>query len=327
MRYQLLFLVLFTGLIGAGIILANNSPTPEMSPKEYQEVENSLRLIVQTEDPRAALKKLESLVAKNPKILKSCHPLTHELGAMAYEKYQNFSETAQYATDLCNSGFIHGVLEQYLPRQSEPYAIESICGQFPEKKYQSWQCFHGAGHGLMLATQNNLPKSLQTCKNHQSDFARSVCVNGVFMENFNTEQKAHPSRYLKADDWFYPCNDMALEYKTNCYVYTPIRFLQEKPGKYREAIRWCKTAENDYIYACFRGLGGQIFKENPDRPKFVESMCGKAAEMNGECIAGMTDWYILHSGNTESAQELCRKLKTSNRPPCADAAASVESLF
>ena len=69
--------------------------------------------------------------------------------------------------------------------------MKTMCDQYRSGSYMSWQCYHGIGHGLMFYTANDLPRSLKMCEGFDTDFSRSNCANGVFMENFNADQKLH----------------------------------------------------------------------------------------------------------------------------------------
>jgi hypothetical protein len=192
----------------------------------------------------------------------------------------------------------------------------------------SWQCYHGIGHGLMFYTANDLPRSLKMCEGFDTDFSRSNCANGVFMENFNADQKLHISKFLKESDPFYPCPQQTNRYKAYCYLYAPTYFLSLNDGDYDAALEWCKRAEAGFEPSCAYGVGTQAMKENLNDPKLVETVC-----MNGEdeqtapCIEGMTSLYINHHGSLEPARELCSRLEKPNRPACYEAIAANASLF
>jgi hypothetical protein len=84
------------------------------------------------------------------------------------------------------------------------------------------------------------------CDGFEDEFGRSSCANGVFMENFNTEQKAHVSKYLKESDPFYPCAKQAERHKADCYLYAPTYYLDLGGDDYAAALEWCEGAEAGY---------------------------------------------------------------------------------
>ena len=139
-------------------------------------------------------------------LLRSCHPLVHDIGHAAYEKYGDVAEAMKYQNEVCNSGYLHGIIERRFEESDDILAdVNSMCDPYRRGSYLGWQCYHGLGHGVMFYTSNDLPRSLEMCDALERDFDRSNCANGVFMENFSADQKLHVSDYLKESDPFYPC--------------------------------------------------------------------------------------------------------------------------
>ena len=180
----------------------------------------------------------------------------------------------------------------------------------------------------MFYTASDQPRSLKMCDAFGSFLGRSHCANGVFMENFNADQKLHLSKFLKESDPLYPCVEQANRHKAHCYLYAPTYFLSLNNGDYAAALEWCKGAEAGFESWCAHGVGTQAMKENLNDPKPVESTC-----MSGEpdqvtpCIEGMASLYINHHGSLEPARELCAWLESSNRRACYDTVESHSSLF
>jgi plastocyanin len=301
----------------------------ELSDKRYREIEAELTALVREENPRVALEKVRREIKTNDALARSCHPLVHDIGHAAYEKYGDFGEAMKYQDEVCNSGYLHGIIESRFSESDDVFAdMKSMCDQYRLGSYMSWQCYHGIGHGLMFYTANDLPRSLKMCESFDTDFGRSNCANGVFMENFNADQKLHLSKFLKESDPFYPCPQQANRYKAHCYLYAPSYFLSLNGSDYDAALEWCNGAEAGFEPSCAYGVGTQAMKENLNDPKLVETVC-----MNGEdeqttpCIEGMTSLYINYQGSLEPARELCSKLEKPNRPACYDAIAADASLF
>jgi hypothetical protein len=106
----------------------------------------------------------------------------------------------KYRDELCNSGYLHGIIESKFSQSEDVFAdMKAMCGRYEPGRYMSWQCYHGIGHGAMFYTSNDLPRSLEMCDGFEDEFERSSCANGVFMENFNTEQRpTSPSTWRRA---------------------------------------------------------------------------------------------------------------------------------
>ena len=296
----------------------------ELSEERYKEIEGELAALVKEENPRAALEKLRAEIRTDDALARSCHPLVHDVGHAAYEKYGDFGEAMKYQDEVCNSGYLHGIIESRFEESDDVFAdMKTMCDPYPQGNYMSWQCYHGIGHGVMFYTANDLPRSLEMCDGFESAFGRSNCANGVFMENFNADQKLHLSDYLKESDPFYPCMEQEDRHKAICYIYAPTYFLSLNDGDYAAALKRCKGAEAGFEVSCAYGVGSQAMKENLNDPGLVESVC-----MNGEpeqtapCVEGMAGLYVNHHGSLEPARDLCAGLKKSNRPACY---ASVEA--
>jgi hypothetical protein len=297
-----------------------------LSGEEYTKIKEEL---LNEQDPKIALSKLRERVKTDDALLRSCHLLTHDIGHSAYQKYGNFGEAMKFQDEICNSGYLHGIIESYFSQHTpDAETLKAVCGAYPEGKFLAWECYHGVGHGLMFFTQNDLPKSLALCSEFRADFEKSSCINGVFMENFNTDEKLHPSRFLKESDPFYPCGEQADENKAACYLYAPTYYLSMHKNDYIGAIRWCNGAEMFYGGVCANGVGTQVMKENINDVKFVERTCMSAPALKvGSCIEGMTGLYINHYSSILSAQKMCAQLEEENQEFCYNTITSRSALF
>ena len=298
----------------------------ELSIEEYAKVKEDFLRLMNTHDPKFALMELRERVKTDNALLRSCHALVHEIGHEAYKKYDDFGEAMKYQDEICNSGYLHGIIETHFSKSADVFtAMQTVCNPYPLGKYLSWQCYHGVGHGIMYYTSNDLPKSLGLCEKYENSFARATCANGVFMENFNTDQKLHTSIFLKESD---PCQGQAPHHKGACYLYAPTYYLSLHKNDYVGALKWCGDAELLYRSTCAQGIGSQAIKENINNPKSVEEICmsNKSAQVNA-CIDGMVDLFINHYGSLEPAQKLCGELKSSNRQACYSSIQSSSELF
>ena len=308
----------------------NEQPNAEeLTKEEYEKVKNEYVALVRDEDPRVALERLRDEIETNDALLRSCHPLVHDIGHAAYEKYGDVGEAMKYQDEVCNSGYLHGIIESHFEDSENPLAtMKTMCDRYPEGSYVSWQCYHGLGHGVMFYTANDLPRSLEMCDALESDFDRRNCANGVFMENFNADQKLHLSKFLKESDPFYPCMEQPERHKANCYLYAPTYFLSLNEGEYAAALEWCEGAEAGFKSQCAYGVGTQAMKENLNDPKSVESTCMNGdPEQTAPCIEGMVGLYINHYGSLEPARELCTRLEPASRRTCYGSVAAYKSLF
>ncbi len=87
--------------------------TDVLSQQEYQSFWNKYVTLADTQTPKIALHALREETKINSKLLRSCHDIVHELGHEAFEKYKSFSEAIKYQDELCNSGYLHVIIESH----------------------------------------------------------------------------------------------------------------------------------------------------------------------------------------------------------------------
>jgi plastocyanin len=307
---------------------ASNEPN-ELSREQFEAAKAKYVALVQDQDPKVALDQLQTDIQTDDNLSRSCHAVVHEIGHAAYKKYDDFGEAMKYLSEMCNSGYLHGIIESRFAESEDVFTdMQTLCNPYPPKSFLNWQCYHGLGHGLMYYTANDLPKSLEMCDTFKSRTDSSNCTNGVFMENFSADQKLHLSDYLKESDPFYPCAEQIERHKRNCYTYAPTYYLSLNKNDYVGALEWCKGAEASFVSTCAFGVGAQTMKENVNDPESVESICMNAdAELVASCIKGMVDLYANHQGAVKPVEQLCADLQASNRPTCYDTLKKYYTLF
>ncbi|MES2437165.1 MAG: DCC1-like thiol-disulfide oxidoreductase family protein [Patescibacteria group bacterium] len=324
---------IFTGERTTKEIECSSMFVTPLSSNEYIDFKNKLLGILATSSPREAMSTLLLDSKTNPEIARSCHSFAHAIGHGAYLKYKDFSEALVYLNEACNSGYIHGVIEEYFIQTEDDDAgiegIKKVCGSYPQGTFKSWQCYHGTGHGFMFYTENDLPKSLEFCSTFSSNFAEENCMNGVLMENFNTTDKMHPSLFIKPDS-YYPCDTSLIAdgIKDDCYAYAPSWFLSQHPNDYSLALQWCQTVDTKYRGSCYFGVGNQAAKDLVNNPKEVENICNGAPILYKQsCIIGMSQMQVLYHASPTTAREVCSILEIKNQNYCYKTVESTEYLF
>lgn len=300
-----------------------------LSREQYRAVKDELFSLMAAKDARAALDALHERVETDGPTARSCHLLAHELGQKAYGTYGDFAKALSFNRSMCNSGYLHGIIEARLKGSVDVFAdMKTLCNAYAEGSFAGWECYHGVGHGLMFYTDNDLPRSIAACDAYETDFKRSNCANGVFMENFNSDQKLHRSAWLK-DNSFYPCGEQEERHKGSCYFYAPEHYLFIHKNDYQSALAWCRGAETPvYESVCVQNVAGNAIVQHIKNPKGVESLCMSAPEhQKTPCLAGMVSLYINHFGALAPARELCGQLEPENRSLCAAVVKQNEPLF
>ncbi|MBI1863055.1 hypothetical protein HYS00_02975 [Candidatus Microgenomates bacterium] len=312
--------VLMTCVISLSLHLKLNTPQkaltpPILSQHAYAKMKVKLFTLVDQQNPRIAIEWLKKQMETDPNARGFCHELLHETGRHAYGKYHDFTKALSYRDEVCVAGYIHGVIEAYFKSSADLFtSIKMVCADHPGGKYITWECYHGVGHGLMYYTDNNVPASLDYCESYDTPFARSACANGVFMENASADHDNHPSKFLKSEDAFYPCD--VFPYKSDCYMNAPVRFLATHNNDYRRAFTWCHDA-HEYESDCIYGVASQMTRRNMGHEEEMQTMCASlTSPKNGTCIKSMVVWYITYYGRLNEARSLCDRLHQSNKPLC-----------
>lgn len=299
----------------------------DFTDEEFLQIKNSFLKIVEEQNPGVALAEMRERIKTDDALSRACHDLIHVIGHASYEKYRDFAKALEYRDELCNSGYIHGVIESYFSETKDVLsAMKTVCNKYKQGSFLGWECYHGVGHGVMFYTNNDLPKALELCASYGTSVAKSSCVNGVFMENFNTMGDEHHTDYLKNDDLFFPCSEQSIDLKPDCYLYAPVHYLTFHKNDYIGALSFCETAEKEYVGSCISGLGSQAMKENINNPLFVENICNTSNNVPA-CIHGMMSLYINHFGSIEPATSLCSKLSLDNQAPCIKTVSQMKPMF
>lgn len=300
-----------------------------LSWDEYVSVKDIYVARLLKNDPLVVLASLREDIKKDSRLAHSCHVIVHELGHAAYETYGSFSDAMRYQDELCNSGYLHGIIESVFSETKDlTTTISTICTASTTSKYKRYQCYHGVGHGVMFFTENDLPASLKLCESYNDIFAVSSCVNGVFMENFNVDQGAHISKYIDEHNPMYPCTVQAIAYKADCYLYPAVYYLYIHKNDYKGALKACESAEAPYRLTCATGVGSQAIKDNINNPRVAERLCmSNRLYQIQPCITGMSMLYVNHFGSTTPAVAMCQELLFFNKGTCLRAVEAQRELF
>jgi hypothetical protein len=307
-KLSLIFFILLVIALAVAFFIYQNSPVEPLSPEAYKELEARLIALVESEDPRAALHALQAEIDRSESVLRSCHGLVHEIGHEAYEKYGDVAKAFSYRDEICGAGYIHGVIESYMDEKGfEESELSSICTSYVGEDRDN--CFHGVGHGLMFYTRNDVPASITSCHALADIKARMRCAEGVFMENFESDDVFHLSEYVDDHDLFSICRSQKEIYqKGACYFYAPLYYLNQHERDYADMFALCREAEAPYISTCIKGTASRVTKENIERPSLIFSYCMKQRGYEGACVEGIGSYFYTHYGDKTKVKELCSQV-------------------
>ncbi|MBL7055797.1 hypothetical protein ISS07_02710 [Candidatus Woesearchaeota archaeon] len=130
------------------------------------------------------------------------HMVLHEFGHLAWEDVKNFSVLISkipyknYSSEEFwkYEGYYHGVMHSFFYESNKDNLSETsddACGLFDKgegindfvSSLMFKNCYHAAGHGMLVASQGNLDVSLERCDAVERKSYVLDCYEGVFMEN------------------------------------------------------------------------------------------------------------------------------------------------
>lgn len=187
------------------------------------------------------------------------HQHVHEIGrATAKLKGVNL-DAFLLCPSTYNYGCQHGFFEFALSQtNSYKQAAEKICEGIgtnkPPKLYS--YCYHGVGHGLMMALAYDLMDSLAICDQLSNQTAIDGCWQGVFMENTNLavtdEEKV---RSISKTDPLYPCNKVSEKYQWQCYINHAGYLMKRTALSIPKAAAICLSAPGKGAAPCIQSIG------------------------------------------------------------------------
>lgn len=277
----------------------------DLNDVEYKVVKNELQRQMDATDPRAALEWLFNTQRGDAEIARSCHGLAHEIGRLAYKKYQNFQTAFSYQDDVCANGYVHGVIEAHFAVITDVYAeIQKICSA------ADLSCIHGVGHGIMYFQANDVPKALNLCETFGGSSQIIACSEAVFHENFETNSVVHTAKYLNPDDPFGLCLNQPDGYKPNCYYYGGRYLVRKYEDNYAAAGQGCLELAHNWYLACGGGVGAVLVRQNINNPSFVSEQCKlMPTAIVPECFYGATKYFRVNVRSGEiTRSDFCDKL-------------------
>ena len=278
------------------------------------------RAIVDAQNPGVALDDLDALYKSDAYVKRTCHPLAHEIGHLAYAKYKSVTAAEEYARETCWSGYHHGLMESYISQFDDKQLrtkMNGICKQDRDppvlaRLLQLLARPRPRAHDPLHA--GHLPRAALLQRDHAS-WERQSCYSGVFMQNIVANGSGmHRSVDLKPSDPIYPCDAVKEQEKPSCYLMQTSYVLQVKNWNLPVAFRICDRVEARYVGTCYRSMGRDISGAALLDPGTVVAQCGMgAAAHRAECIAGAAANAVYDRHGARMADALCRLVRAGRR--------------
>ena len=288
----------------------------------------AFKVLVNAKDPGVALDELDALSKTDTYVLRTCHPLAHEIGHLAYAKYKSVTVAEGYARETCWSGYHHGLMESYISQFDDGQLrtrMSTICKQDPNHLYSLayYNCWHGLGHGLTIRFTQDVFRALKFCDYVKQSWERQSCYSGVFMQNIVANGSGmHRAVDLTPSDPIYPCDAVTAQQKPSCYLMQTSYVLQVKNWNLPVAFKICDRVETGFVGTCYRSMGRDISGAALLDPGKIVTQCDLGATAHrAECIAGAAANAVYDRHARAKADELCALVRPADRAACNKATA------
>jgi mono/diheme cytochrome c family protein len=288
---------------------------------EFACLEQAFGNLAYESGPKAALAEFDRRIAADRRIEANCHRIAHTIGAASLEHFDdNVGMAFAGGSASCWSGYYHGVLERAfagVPESRVSATARELCAdsEIRRSTFVAYQCVHGLGHGLMLYTDYDLPRSLKICDALNGSWDQVSCTGGVFMENISSSYGVK-SRWLKDDDLIYPCNAVAERHKVYCYLMVTSRILPAVGYDFRRTAAFCKRSERAWVATCYQSLGRDASGQSRQDPIRIAEICRLAGAGEGECLYGAARDITSNYADPTRAGDLCRRAPVRHREQC-----------
>ena len=251
------------------------------------------------------------------------HNLAHNVGRQTAQVLGLNGEAFLRCSIEFNYGCQHGFFEHALA--NSPTATEaatSICADLVNAHSEKtvFYCYHGVGHGVMMASAYDLGLALGTCDSLGDAVASDGCWQGVFMENTNAVMRGEAREGVFSNtDPLAPCNRVEDRHKWECYINHAGRLITFFDYSVAQASHACLDASPGYVLACIQSLGLMVSNSAWQLPlvgprsrdhnvEVTLELCGQfPAEYLRECIIGAVDNIMNFDGVVlDRALRLCR---------------------
>ena len=231
------------------------------------------------------------------------HQLAHLVGEATAKRFGANKQAFGLCPQTFNYGCVHGFFIYVLGRSASPTkAARMICdsgGQGP--LVPTFNCWHGVGHGVMMARGNDLQASLDVCDSLGTGSAADGCWQGVFMENVNAvfRDQARPGVFSPAHP-LRPCTRMLDAYKQECFINQAGWLAHLANDNIGKAARFCLDA-GKFVSACAQSIGLMVtnpswqlpFYGPPKGASFAQiawDLCSRfPTQLQRDCVLGGVD--------------------------------------
>jgi hypothetical protein len=326
----------------------NNRPKPETPDiSSFCQDESPICLkdyiisLVSSQGPKKATELLGKLQIQG-KIPSSedFHQIAHQIGRKTAQIFGLRGDAFLACPTSFNYGCQHGFFEYALGRTETPKeAAEKICNSLDPKYSEKFKfyCYHGIGHGVMMARAYRLEPALAICDTFTTSQAQNGCWQGVFMENVNAVLREEaPRGVFSTSDPLKPCSIVDPKYRHECFINHAGWLMKVFKNNITQAAQSClKAPDKTGLTACLESIGLMVTnpswqvnlvkvnldKDNAgDTEKTAWQLCQKfPQEYIDRCVMGGVDNIMnFDELKTERAAKFCSLVAWQYQSLCAE---------
>lgn len=254
-----------------------------------------------------------------------CHQEAHYVGRIAFKlEGKGVFKKPDYS---CHSGYLHGAMEAFIAQVGQKDLISEVsklCSGF-STNFSNFECLHGIGHGLMAYEDYDIPAALGLCKKLGSDYQRSSCYGGIFMENIMVDEgrgavAGHKTNWVSSDPQF-PCSGVDQDYhiQFECYQMQTSRMLHMFNYNFSLIAEECLKTPKNMTQVCFRSMGRDVAGQTLRDPEKIVNLCKTTpTDYFRSCIRGALNVIIDFWGEnlSDQAGKLCDRLSLNDKNYC-----------
>lgn len=288
--------------IQAQIAIVYQSFNFECGSSDFTCIKDSLREIADKYGPESALNTLEKLQKEGQALAAvDDHQLAHQIGRQTAKSYGvNSKSFLLCPMNAYNGGCQHGFFEHVLGQtDSTKEAADAVCKSLGDEYSikTKFYCYHGVGHGVMMAQAYDLQSALDVCNSFDSYQSQDGCWQGVFMENVSAgmSNEAREGIFDKNNP-LEPCSSIGETYRHECFINHSGWLMVVNRNSVYDSTRDCLNAPNESnVVSCMQSIGLMV-----TNPTWQSSLSSRYGEASAETIA-----WELCTEFPESHQEQC----------------------
>ena len=132
-------------------------------------------------EPVALFKLIVKERELRPDFIPECHHVMHALGQAAVKQIGAYV-ALQIGDQVCQGGYIHGVIQEWTLTGSGVEGAATVCDAVKREAESFAMCTHGLGHSIALRYPLSLTEALKVCSDLLTVEVADGCVQGVVME-------------------------------------------------------------------------------------------------------------------------------------------------